>query len=197
MITVTFIEQGRIIRHPSGLKSMPALDKIYKSIDTYFINTKKAIVALAQKTSEMFYTTIQASNTRDGSTGQLADYVSKKKILYDTKNSFAIGIGNIEELNVRACYWYFQNYGVSQKGMHIPGRGKWVGGYFGEGAAPNSANAGTQMGTAKFNRQLEGSFAMQAKSPIEPKHYIEKVKGWLSSVSYVHFSKISGKRTIK
>lgn len=102
-------------------------------------------------------------------------------------NKFGWGVGNINLLDKKVPYWYFVNYGISQKGMIIPGRGKFVPpGAFSPGVGKPDPSV-SPIGRWKTS---EGDYSFQAKQGIRhPLRYIEKTIFWLQS----SFNKIKSK----
>ena len=121
-----------------------------------------------------------------GRTGQdpnspLANLDSKCYKDFSNPTRKIMGIGHIPTLNSEVPYWYFLNYGISQKGMIIPGWGKVTVGSF-NGNAPDSLMRGTRVGKEVWKAQRGGQFAMRATSPIEPIYYNEKTAQYIGTL---------------
>lgn len=170
-------------KHVSG----PTPQEFAQDINFKFISIKDGLSTLARGAVSHMHSTIKGSKKRSGSNNKLENAI-KVEVVIDDENERKLGIGNIDWLNRFSPFWYFLNYGISQKGMTIPGRGKKVGGFFGSSDAPDSNLAGTGVGTDGFTHQ-RNTYIMQAKNPITPVLYIEKTVNWLKSVWKVYCTK--------
>lgn len=125
--------------------------------------------ALGKKMTLYMQHYINNNRKRAGGTGNLA-----KTITFEGQTGAGViswGIGNISVLNNRAPYWYVLNYGKKTTGAEfIPGGGKFVPGYFGDGnrANPNLKGRGTE----KFTHS-RGSGKGMYPGRIRPINYIE------------------------
>ena len=156
-------------------------EKINQELKVFFTSVDSAIEQIAYATRDHMRQVIQAKTYRAGSTGNLMRSI----------NAYSIevggwGIGDIQELDYSAPYWYLMNYG----GMStIAARGETIYGNFG-GFKPDSAMKGSNPGAGpeKFIKGAGPVYRMTPRFPIMPKNYIEDTSNWLSTVFEVHFS---------
>jgi len=155
------------------------------------------LVQLGNFTKSQMGLVIKQNKKRPGSDNVLEGAIKVYKEPTDT--GVKIGIGKTDELNTLAPYWYFINYGISQNGMVIPARGKFVPGYFGDHNPPEAGYAGlSSMMGGSIGEQFhyvkggQGNYFMQPKNPISPMNYIEKTVAWVNSIYKITCDKISG-----
>ena len=165
MITIRFTKQGT---------TPEQLELIVKEKHS---TIKKGVLRIGREVQAHMRNTIKTSKNRKGGDGNLEKHIR----VYSLNKGAFVGVGSFAELDTYAPYWYFLNYGVSQKGMRIPGRGKVVPGYFGNRQPPDPTLAGTGTGTEKFHyAPNSGYYGMRAKNMINPVNYIEKAKNWFN-----------------
>lgn len=132
---------------------------------------------MGKKLRRYMQTYINTHRHRTGGTGNLAETINFDFKL--TLGSIFWGIGDVEELNKYASYWYVVNYGTyyGSNERFIPGKKKggapkFVPGRFGAGAGnpPNSAMKGK--GTESFTYNPNGGSGM-FPGPIRPINYIQ------------------------
>jgi hypothetical protein len=85
-------------------------------------------------------------------------------------NNVRVYIGNVEELNERAPYWYILNYG----GRH-PASGIKVPGFFDGGKRPMKGEGG------EYFTYAQRTFMMIPSKPIEGIRYLNIAVGWLDT----------------
>jgi len=125
---------------------------------------------------------LNAHRHRKGGTGKLA-----KAITFDVDDSAGIvfwGIGNIDILQKKAPYWYVVNYGRKVSGeSFVPGGGKFVPGFFGNGVAPNPSMRG--VGIERFTKTSgQGQSMGIYPGIIRPINYIEMTEAKLNQGLY-------------
>ena len=163
-------------------------EQFKKNVIFKFISVKNGMSVLGKTTRDYMVNVIKANKKRDDKTEgfKLEDEIK----VYEKEgvNGKRVGIGLVSYLNVTTPWWFFLNYGISQKGMKIPGRGKSVGGFFGGGNRPDSSLAGYNNKSAResFTKQ-RNTYLMTPQNPIAPMHYIEKTINWVNTVWKVHF----------
>lgn len=113
---------------------------------------EKDLEAAARATAQVMKFNIQTSIERDGSTGNLAKNIEAEKIL----NGW--GVGNIQQLNERAPYWYWINYGIAQSGRRVP---------------PPTSGHFVPKDKGRLN-QSEPFYKIVPEKPITPHNYIER-----------------------
>lgn len=160
-------------------------DEMKRDIKMQFITVVDGTIKLGEDTKTHMRTVIQTSKTRGGGSNRLENAI--KVHIKKTTNRIVVGVGHIPFLNQYAPYWFFINYGVSQKGMVIPGRGKKVVGAFDDVGAPLSRYSGTGLGKGRFQKGA-GSFVLQAKNPINPMMYIERTVAFINTIVRVHYA---------
>ena len=168
----------------SGVKP----EQMVQIVKTYFTNIDNAMEQLALETRDHMRQVIKQKTYRRGSTGNLAKRINAYKIT----NGW--GIGDKQELDYFAPYWYLMNYG----GMTtISARGKAVYGNF-EGQPPDGKLSGSNPGggSAGFTKGSLPVYPMTPKFPVMPKNYIEDTANWLSTVFQISFSGKLNKYTI-
>lgn len=147
-----------------------------KHIERVIIGIKNEIKILGNDTANEMKNIITQNKKRPqaGQPAKLEDAIDSTYI--DIGEEFGFFVGLLDKLNKLAEHWHFINYGISLKGMRIPGRGKRVPqGNFAPGKAqPNSANFGEGRWIVG-----QGKFSFKAKKEIAPMHYIEKTAVWL------------------
>ena len=128
----------------------------------------KAMYKLGKRTKDYMknYITINVHRP-SGSTGNLAKSINLYRIA--TMDRLFIGVGSIAVLNKKAPYWYVVATGKKVGGApFIPGGGKLVPGYFGDGDRPLSGK-----GTQRFTyAPYQGKFMMKP-GVIRPIRYIQ------------------------
>jgi len=125
---------------------------------------------------------LNAHRHRKGGTGKLA-----KAITFDADDpagAVSWGIGNIDVLNKEVPYWYVINYGRKVSGEpFIPGGGKFVPGFFGNGVAPDPSMRG--VGTERFTYTPgKGIDSGMVAGIIRPINYIEMTEAKLNQGLY-------------
>jgi len=135
---------------------------------------------MGKKLRRYMQTYINSHRHRSGGKGALAEAINFDYKL--TTGSIFWGIGEVEELNARAKYWYVVNYGTyyGSSERFIPGKKKggapkFVPGRFGAGFGhpPNSSLKGN--GTESFTKNSEWNSGM-FPGVIRPINYIEASK---------------------
>lgn len=74
----------------------------------------RELKACAEVTAEVMKTYIRASIERSGSQGNLANQI------FSSKLTLGYGVGDIDNLNIKAPYWAWINYGIAGTGRRIP-----------------------------------------------------------------------------
>jgi hypothetical protein len=159
-------------------------DKSYqKIIHDAEVKDKKIIAEIlksGQETPDKMKSFIKDAKKRPqaGEPARLENAIDMELIL-EGKNIIGWGVGNIERLNREAPHWHFVNFGVSQNGMVIPGRGKIVpvGGFSPGEPRPNPESF--QEGRWQVGG---GNYVFQATQGIrEPLNYIERTVNWVGT----------------
>ena len=176
--------------------------KMMQRIKFMFLSMEKGTEELGLKTAQKMRGFIASNKKRQGSNNNLERHIlTYKRVSPEIVSGFGpsrieVGIGSIELLDRVAPYWFFLNYGISQKGMTIPYWGKRVPGFFGAGSPPDAGKRGKGVGREGFTVE-KGTYWMKPKSPILPISYIQKTMSWLHTIQKVHYSGILRKITIK
>jgi len=140
---------------------------VSKTIEKFWFRFQSDAFKLGTKMLVYMQSYINSHRHRKGGTGNLARSIQFYPISIAGRVSW--GIGKISDLMTTAPYYYVVNYGKKVSGERfIPGGGKGVPGYFGDGNAPNSSMKG--VGTEHFNYG-KGKFVMYP-GVIRPINYI-------------------------
>lgn len=156
-------------------KTDRGIGEIIKEIDAHQAKVEVMVMSIGKGTVDKMRSVIRQKKKRPGGTGNLEKNIDMEVIM--GKDIIGWGVGNIDKLNKNASWWSFVNFGVSQKGMRIPGRGKRVPtGAFVPGK-PRPDPGSFQEGTWKKGA---GNFSFVAKRGIlHPLNYISKTMHWL------------------
>ena len=157
---------------------------VVRDIQFRFIKLKQGIQVLGETARDKMRNIISTEKHRKKeSQGNLESAINT----YPSADGWSVGVGDLEELNYLAPYWYLCNYG----GMSaIAARGGTIYGQF-EGSPPQGRYAGTGVGRQYFYQNsftAEGEmFHMKPKNPVWAMNYIEKTTSWLVTIWKVHF----------
>lgn len=154
-------------------------DFIAKKIRKNWFLVQEEFYEAVKKTSEVMKQRIEETRKREKDGEGIADLLEPKEIYNPEKGGYLIGevrmgIGEIKELNEKAPYWYWINYGIAKSGTTVPGKGKKVpAGQFTNEPKPSK-------NVPQTGRWIEGGdYTFKAKKPIEPKHFIEAGQEYL------------------
>lgn len=154
-------------------KAEKSFEKIIKDIEISEQRFMTGLMALGTKTAETMKKKVEESKKRPqaGDSPKLENAITVEPL----ENGW--GVGNIDKLNREAPHWHFVNFGISQKGMIIPGRGKSVPkGQF----APGEGKPDPSQFQAGRWKTGDGNYSFQAKKGIvSPLDYIAKTVHWL------------------
>jgi len=150
--------------------------KEIKHIERIISNVKNEFKQLGNDTANEMRNTISNNKKRPGGESTLERAIDSQYI--DIGEEFGFFVGLLDKLYQSAPYFFFINYGVSFKGMRIPGRGKQVPtGQFSPGnPKPNQGS----FGQGRWQTG-QGNYSFRAKKGITPMHYIEKTAIWLDT----------------
>lgn len=129
---------------------------------------------LGDETANEMKNIISQNKKRPGGQSKLENAIDSTYIYAGDQFGFFVGL--LDKLYIAAPWFYFINFGVSYKGMKIPGRGKAVPlGKFAPGKGkPNAGSFGEGRWTPG-----KGKYSFRAKKGITPLHYIEKTAIWM------------------
>jgi len=144
-----------------------------KKITNFVKRNESSLTALANLAQEYMRNYIRTHSRRDGHTGNLEENINI--VIPSTGSRAAIYIGDKEELNKNAAYWYVLNYGATMSGTpFIPPPNL---GFFGDGEAPRSGG-----GRQAWTHQPKSAGALYKITPktFTPINYIEATANWLN-----------------
>jgi len=148
---------------------------IDETLKAYWEEIQLDFFELAEQTLQYMREYI-SSNTHRGSTGNLARSITLYKDP-NTTGQIRWAIGDIEELQTKAPYYYVLNFGkyIGSSEEFIPGKrkgaaGTFVPGFFGEGNGADSSQKGSG---SEFFTKAKGVGMGIHPGPIRPINYIE------------------------
>lgn len=161
-------------------------NKIKQILELQLVDTRNALGFLANSTRDHFHQVIKAKTYRQPSTGTLAKAINVYELNDLGPNRIGFGVGDKDELNYTAPYWYIINYGG-----YIPAAlsGRILWGNF-NGQPPDSRYSGSNpgAGTETFYKNQLPLYPMRPVNPIGAKNYIEDTANWASTVFSIQFA---------
>ena len=143
-----------------------------------------AFQAKAMITGQQLHSYIQSyvnsHRRRTGGTGNLAKSINFEPMAGAGTGMISWGIGNINNLNASAPYWYVVNYGKMISGApYIPGHGNFIPGRFrGGDGRPRTEMSGK--GVEGFAYEPNSGRGMYPKKAIRPMNYIQATRAKLT-----------------
>ena len=123
---------------------------------------------------------VNSNRKRTGGTGNLAKSINFEPMAGAGTGMISWGIGNINNLNASAPYWYVVNYGKTVSGRpYIPNNGNFVPGRFrGGDGRPQASMRGK--GVESFHYAPGSGMGMYPKRAIRPMNYISATRARLT-----------------